>query len=198
MENEIWKDVVGYEGLYMVSNMGRIKSLDRVVKHNYGGTAIKKGKILSPTLNGSGYVKYHLKDGDKHRTACCHILVWEAFKGPIPKGMQVNHINENKLDNRLENLNLMTPKENTNWGTGIARRSKTKSITMKGKCLLGDNSNAKPVVQYDKDGKIIKEFDSLKSASQFYGISYQTIWQHLKGKTKTCHNSIWKIKKDVV
>lgn len=192
---EIWKDIEGYEGLYQVSSEGRVRSLDMVVRHNYGGTALKKGRIL----------KQHIS----HRTRCqvCLIingvrkyplvsrLVYAAFNGPIPDGMQVNHIDENPLNNRLDNLNLMTPKENTNWGTCIERRTKTLSKTMKGKHLYSENPNAKAVVQYDKDGNIVKEFDCLKSAAEYYGLCYQTIWQHIIGKTKTCHNSIWKYKK---
>lgn len=193
---EIWKDILGYEGLYQASNLGRIRSLDRVVRHNYGGTAVKKGRIL----------KQHIA----HRTRCqvglcgrnnerkyplVSRLVWSAFNGPIPDGMQVNHIDENPLNNHLDNLNLMTPKENTNYGTGIERRSKTLSKTLKGRYKYSENPNAKPVIQYDKDGNIIKEFDCLKTAAEYYGITYCAIWCNIVGKTKYCKNSIWKYKK---
>lgn len=113
MSEEIWKPVVGYEGLYEVSSEGRVRSL------NYK----KQNRIQVLVQNYSRKYPYLLlcKDG-KIKTHLVHRLVWEAFNGPIPDGMQVNHINEVKTDNRLENLNLMTPKENINWGTGIERR----------------------------------------------------------------------------
>lgn len=198
MEGEIWKDIDGYKGLYQVSNLGRVRSLDRMVNHNYGGVAIKRGKILTPHPNQSNHCQVTLKDGNRIEYPFVHRLVWAAFNGVIPDGMQINHLDENPLNDRLDNLSLVTPKENTNWGTCIERRAKTQSIRMKGKHLYGDNPNSKPVIQYSKDGNLIKEFDSLKSAADYYGITYQTLWQHLIGRTKTCHNSIWKFKRDVV
>ena len=117
MSEEIWKPVVGYEGLYEVSSEGRVRSLN--YKRQY--------RIQVLVQNYSRKYPYVIlcKDG-KIKTRLVHLLVWEAFNGTIPKGMQVNHINEIKTDNRLENLNLMTPKENINWGTGIERRRNTR------------------------------------------------------------------------
>ena len=193
---EIWKDIPNYEGLYMVSNYGRIKSLDRIVKHNYGGKAIKKGKILKQHISQTKRCQVGLccRNGERKYPIVSR-LVYEAFNGPIPDGMQVNHIDENPLNNRLDNLNLMTPKENTNWGTGIERRAKKISVKMKGKNTYANNPNAKPVVQYDKEGNLIKEFDCIKTAAEYYGIVYSTIWCNIVGKTKYCQNSIWKYKK---
>lgn len=195
MENEIWRDIIGYEGLYMVSNMGRVKSLDRTVKCRNGGTAVKKGKVLKQHISHKTRCQVGLCVGKTRKYPIVSRLVWEAFNGKIPEGMQVNHIDENPLNNRLDNLNLMTPKENTNWGTGIDRRAKTLSKTLKGKFVYDKNPNSKPVVQYDKNGNLIKEFTCLKAAAEYYGICYQSIWLHLSGKTKTCQNSIWKFKK---
>jgi hypothetical protein len=117
---EKWRDIEGYEGLYQVSNFGRVRSLDRVVfqknrwgqlwKVTYKGTILKQYKqpyYLEVDLCKDGVKKHHL----------VHRIEYEAFNGKIPEGMQVNHINEIKTDNRLENLNLMTPSENINWGT---------------------------------------------------------------------------------
>ena len=119
MEEEIWKDIVGYEGLYQVSNTGKIKSL------NYNHTG--REKILKQRLFNRGYLYVGLWKNGKQKYFSVHRLEYEAFYGEIPKGMQVNHINEIKTDNRLENLNLMTPKENTNWGTAIQRRAEKKN-----------------------------------------------------------------------
>ena len=165
--------------------MGRVRSKDRVIRHNYGGTAVKKGRILAHSLNGQGYPKYHLKEGDKDITKAEHLLVWEAFNGPVPEGMQVNHINEIKTDNRLENLNLMTPKENTNWGTCIARRSKKAAETRSGTELYNDNPNSKMVMEYDKDGKEVMLWFSINAAAEHHKKDYTTLWLNITGKTKT-------------
>ena len=115
---EIWKSINEYPN-YMVSNMGNVKSL------NYRRTG--REKILKPKIEKSGYQRVGLwKNGGKWYQV--HRLVYEAFVGDIPKGMQVNHINEIKSDNRLENLNLMTPKENTNWGQEMKEFLKNKQM----------------------------------------------------------------------
>lgn len=109
---EIWKDILGYEGLYQVSNLGRVKSFPR--PGNW------KERILNPIIN-KGYLHVGLRKDGKEKRFRVHRLVVEAFLGKIPDGFVVNHINEIKSDNRLENLEIVTQKENVNHGTGIAR-----------------------------------------------------------------------------
>ena len=108
LEKEIWKDIPNYEG-YQVSNLGRVKSLERI---DALGHRLKE-KILKPQTN-SRYYQVCLCKNSKVKKYFVHRLVWIAFNGTIPEGLQVNHINEVKTDNRLSNLNLMTAKENTN------------------------------------------------------------------------------------
>lgn len=111
---EIWKDIVDYEGLYQVSNLGRVKSIK-----------FSKEKILKPVPTHNGYYIVGLsKNGNKKRFRV-HRLVAQAFIGKISKGYCVNHINEVKTDNRLENLEIITFKENVNYGTANARRSES-------------------------------------------------------------------------
>ena len=124
MIEEIWKDIPNYEGIYQVSNLGRVKSLERFRKGKNDSLASVKEKIFKPQIDHRGYYRVELWKQSIGKRYKVHRLVWEAFNGSIPEGLQVNHINEIKTDNRLENLNLMTPKENTNWGTGIERRAK--------------------------------------------------------------------------
>ena len=110
---EEWRDIKGYPN-YMVSNMGNVKSL------NYRGNTNKE-VILKPIKQKTGYCHITLCKNGITKIYSVHRLVYETFVGEIPQGMQVNHINEDKTDNRLENLNLLSPKANTNWGTGNER-----------------------------------------------------------------------------
>ena len=178
-ENEIWKDIPEYEGLYQASNLGRIKSLERF---DAFGRRLKE-KNLNPNIV-CGYYRIGLYKNSKVRYYLVHRLVWITFNGLIPQGMQVNHINEVKTDNRLENLNLMTPKENVNYGTGI-ERSHNKQIN--GKC-------SKPVLQYDLQDNLIKEFPSLIQVYRELGFSYGHIGDCCKGKLKQVYGYKWKYK----
>ena len=179
MEEEIWKNIKDYPN-YMVSNLGRVKSLGRWVNYKNKGKRLKREKILKSSVDKIGYMYVGLYKNGKVKYFKVHRLVAEAFYGEIPKGMQVNHINEIKTDNRLENLNLMTPKENINWGTAIQRR-------------IGKMS--KPVVQIDQlTDTIIAEYPSLREVKRQLGISISHISQCCKGNRKTCGGYKWRYK----
>lgn len=111
---EIWKDIPEYEGLYQVSNMGRVKSFDRTtqVKHPQGVRTKKFfGKILTPQIVGQGYLRIILHKNDKGRGFYIHTLILITFAGII-SGKECNHKNGIKKDNRLENLEYCTRSEN--------------------------------------------------------------------------------------
>lgn len=116
IKDERWKSIKGYEGLYEVSDWGRVRSL------NYG-----KVKVLSPIDNGKGYLRVMLCKDGKKKQFLVHRLVWVSFRGTIPKGMQINHLNEDKSDNRLSNLEMVTAKQNVNHGTRNERVAKALS-----------------------------------------------------------------------
>ena len=168
LEKEIWKDIKGFEGLYRVSNLGRVKSF-------YG----LKEKILKPGIVNNGYYQVELCKNSIRKFYMVHRLVWEAFNGQIPEGLQVNHINEIKTDNRLSNLNLMTPKENINWGTGIER---------------GHKKQSKVVLQFTLDNILVKEYPSTKQVERELGFAQGNISKCCKGKRKTAYNFKWKYK----
>lgn len=171
LEKEIWKDIPNYEG-YQVSNLGRVKSF-------YG----LKEKILKPWVT-RGYYQVELCKNSIGKNYLVHRLVWEAFNGQIPENMQVNHINEIKTDNRLSNLNLMTCKENINYGTGIERRVK-KRINGKG---------SKPVLQFTLDDNLINEYASVMQVERELGFANSNIVNCCKGKYKQAYGYKWRYK----
>lgn len=110
---EKWKEVPDYEGLYEISDMGRVRSIrDRV-------------KYLRNTKQPNGYEIIGLFRDRKQKQFMVHRLVWEAFNGTIPDGMQIDHINTVRDDNRLVNLRVVTPKENSNNPITLARLRET-------------------------------------------------------------------------
>lgn len=184
LEKEEWRDIPNYEGFYRVSNLGRVKSLERFRKGENDSLASVKERILKPSINHKGYYQVILCKQSIKKKYYVHRLVWSAFNGQIPKNMQVNHINEIKSDNRLSNLNLMTAKENCNWGTGIERCTK-KNINGK---------KSKTVLQYDLQDNLIKEFPSIMQAHRELGFSQGNINKCCKGKRKTAYGYKWRYK----
>lgn len=166
---EDWKDVKGYEGLYQVSSEGRI-----MVCRN--GVC----KEVKGILQHSGYMHVGLWTSGKCKQSRLHRLVAAAFcpnDDPVNK-TQVNHINENKQDNRACNLEWVTPKQNTNHGTAIARRiyGREKAV----QCLT-------------KDGTFIKRFKSQAEANAFCGVARNDghIARCCIGKQKTAYGYRW-------
>lgn len=102
----VWLDIAEYEGLYQVSNCGRVKSLPR------NGT-IKEERMLKPRVSKNGYLYVHLRNGNISKYVKIHRLVAEAFIPNPDNKPQVNHINGNKLDNTVDNLEWVTASENT-------------------------------------------------------------------------------------
>lgn len=177
MQQEIWKDIPGYSGLYQVSNFGRIKGLSRIVK-NKARQMVVRTKIKKPQTNkrnGRLFISLS-KDGIK-KTYSIHRLVAMAFI-PNPNNLpQINHKDENPKNNNVENLEWCTAYYNTNYGNGIAKRAKLKS---------------KAIYQIDKTThKIITRFDSLTQAQKKTGIDKRLISKVICGEHKTAGNYYW-------
>lgn len=172
---EIWKDIIGYEGLYQASNIGRVRSVP-ISGDGIGKGKGRKGGVIASTSR-NGYLSAELSKDGKARPVLIHRLVWEAFNGPIPEGMQVNHINEDKTDNRIGNLNLMTPKENTHWGTGIER---------------GAAKRRKRIVQLLPNGEEFACWFSIRYAADSLKISEHHISACCNGHRKIAGGFSWK------
>jgi len=115
--NEEWKDVVGYKGLYKVSNLGRVKSLDRrgYIKA-IASFGIRKERILKPCINARGYLHVSLCENGGQKTRRIHQLVAESFLNHtrFGRGLVINHIDFNKFNNNVSNLEIITIRENSN------------------------------------------------------------------------------------
>lgn len=176
---EEWRPVPNYEGLYDASNFGRIRSLDRWAK-NWRGDFFRKGNILRPGKQTSGYLCVGLWKDGMAKTFLVHRLIWETFNGKIPEGMEVNHINEDKTNCSLSNLNLLTHKANNNWGTRKQRASE--------KMTNGKLSD--PVLQLTLDDELIKEWPSMSEAAR-NGFNISCISECCNGKRKTYKGFKW-------
>ena len=110
---EIWKPIKDYEGLYEVSNLGNIKSVKRKAKNRGKGKRIIRERILKPSMDRpNGYYQIKLSKNGKLKTFKIHKLVIEHFLNKISKGLVVNHIDGNKLNNNINNLEICTQKDN--------------------------------------------------------------------------------------
>ena len=175
MREEIWKDIEGYEGLYEVSNMGRVKSLGRTVRCNRGYRIIPE-KILKGYDNSHGYLQVKLyKDGNREQPFV-HVLVATAFLDNPDNLPEVNHKDEDKTNNCVENLEWCSRLYNVNYGTGIKRRAEKRS---------------KPVFSVNKETGLIMYWESTKEAERCTGIPHQNIIKCCKGKLNSAGNHIW-------
>lgn len=112
MKNEIWADIPDYEGLYQVSNMGRVRSLDRLVKGAKGLDYRIKGKITKKSKNHLGYIKVRLHKDGVRKEFSLHRIVAFSFVLNLQSKKEVNHIDGNKLNNSASNLEWCTRSEN--------------------------------------------------------------------------------------
>lgn len=170
---EIWKDINGYEGLYQVSTLGRVRSLDRVDATNH----VWKGKILKQY--GSPYLQVNLhKDGKKvaHKI---HRLVATAFCKGYQEGYDVNHIDENKHNNRADNLEWVT--HNANMKHSHIQERLT-------------NGKKKPVCQYDMSGNLVACYDSAREAARLLGFDQSHISEVCRGEKQQYNGFVWRYK----
>lgn len=178
---EIWKDVPGYEGLYQVSNLGRIKSLPKTIIYKDGRSKSIQCHILKPQGNGNGYLKLTLCNKAHHQKQhYIHRLVAEAFlPNPMNKPV-INHKDENKTNNKASNLEWCTVAYNNTYGTKIARQTSKTSLY---------------VGQFTLNLKLIKVWKSAKECGR-NGYSQGNVSACCRGKYKQAYGYIWKYLKE--
>ena len=187
---EIWKDVKDFEGIYQISNLGNFKSVDRINIHkDRWGNSIKykiKGKPKRYSLNNKGYCVIQLYKNGKTKHYLLYRLVAEAFI-PNPNNLpEVNHKDENKLNNCIDNLHWCTRIYNNTYGIQSKEgRRKTSKFRMK------------KVNQYNLKGELLMTFDGIRVAEEKTGINNRNICGCCKGKTKTAGGYVWRYADDI-
>lgn len=191
MQEEIWKDIPGYERFYKASSLGRIKSVERWIKREdgYSNHILERIVRQYTTKSDYGYLRVGLHKDGRSRTCLVHRLIAMAFL-PNPNNLpQVNHKNEVITDNRAENLEWCDSEYNVHYGTcllrgGLKRRNR--------------KDMSKPVSQYTKEGAYVATYPSSVEAYRQTGICYQTIWRVMNGRGKTAGGYIWKYSRNDV
>lgn len=193
LASEIWKDIEGYEGLYQVSNLGRVRSLKRIVRHSRGGPFVKtvEGRIMSITHLSRGYRRVNLCVNNIRRSFSVHRLVASAFIKNSKGFPEVNHLNGVKTDNGVANLEWCTSSENSTHAIRLGLQKPTRPWLGKMGIL---NPASKPVLQFTKQGKMIAEYASAHEAMRATGIDFSFIAMCCRGKCKTAKGFIWKYK----
>ena len=185
---EIWKDVDDYYGILQVSNMGQVRTLDHYVKHKRPGSKKHiKSKVHKLLIGNSGYAYFMLTLNGHTKHLQIHRLVAKAFIPNPENKPQVNHINADKLDNRVENLEWCTPSENMRHAYATGRIPLDK-IGKKGNL----NNSAKAVDVYTLEGVFINHFDTMKDAAQAYNIPLSGVCNCCTGYSKTCHGMVFR------
>lgn len=157
---EIWKDIEGFEGLYQVSNLGRVKRF-------------ATGKVLKSGKDGGGYLQVDLCKNGKRKTHRIHRLVAQAFIPNPEHKPEVNHIDEIKTRNMVSNLEWMTAKENSNHGTRNERMAKAISKSM-----------SIPIIAINLKTGESKDFYGTSECSRQLGLNQSNITSVLKGRRK--------------
>lgn len=183
---EIWKDIKGYEGLYQVSNLGNVKSLKRK-RFNYRLQKIitvNSEKTLKSSLDGKNYLFVTLQNDKSRKNSKLHRLVAEAFI-PNPNNLpQVNHIDGNKHNNNVNNLEWCS-------GSYNVQESFRLGLSKKGKF----HPHSKPVIQYDLKGNFIKNWDCVIDAIKSLNLSkyaHSSIGLCCKGKLNNAYGYKWR------
>lgn len=185
MNNEIWKPIPGYESLYEVSDSGHVRSIAFLCSRTGRLQARKVARLLKHETSHDGYKRVVLCKYGKHTHYSVHRIVATTFI-PNPHNLsQVNHIDENPANNKADNLEWCTGKENCNHGLHRQR------IAIR---QTNATHHAKAVNQYTLDGRYIKSFPSTREVERQTGIACEQISRVCKGKNRHAGGFLWKYK----
>lgn len=168
---EIWKDIEGYEGLYQVSNEGNVRSL------NYRNTGVVKN--LTPKNHNRGYLHVVLTKDKSNKSFLMHRLVASAFIPRSDKDMTINHIDENRLNNEVENLEWCSLKDNIQEFVNNHPKGR------------GRKEVKTPVSQYSSNGLLIKIWSSISEIKNTLGFSYWSIKECCTGNRHSAYGYKW-------
>lgn len=166
---EIWKDIKDYEGLYQVSNNGKVKS-------------IKRDIILKSSSNHKGYLYVILCKNNKSKVGRIHRLVAETFIPNPENKPQVNHINGIKADNNVNNLEWCTNTENLKHAFAIGLKTN----------VGNNNPRTRKINQYNLQGDFIKCWNSIYDIEHTLNFSRSSIWRCCTAKFKQSHGFVWR------
>lgn len=183
---EEWRDIKGYEDLYQVSNLGRVRSLDRYEFFSLG-KRFRKGIIIKSSEDKNGYNRVSLTKDGKQKFFFVHRLVAEAFI-PNPNNLPfINHKDEVKYNNCVDNLEWCTHEYNMNYGNRLQKCSKS---------LTNRRDLSKSVLQFTLDGTFVAEYPSTMEAERMLGVNHSSISACCRGKKylKTVGGYKWRYK----
>lgn len=163
MNDEIWKPLIDFPN-YEVSNFGNVKSL----------TKIKRGSNLSPSSRKKGYLQVQICRNNTVRSMYIHRMVWQTFMGEIPNGMEINHKDGNKHNNHIDNLECVTPQQNSqhSWSLGLCIPTQG---MRSGRAKLTDDLVREIRFRYENE-----DISQPKLARE-YGVSKTLIWDVVSG-----------------
>lgn len=192
MRAELWNDIEGYEGKYMISDCGSVKSLERTVRSRWTKNIPVHEKLLKKSIRG-GYERVVLVDNGARKTFSVHYLVASAFIPNPGNKPCIDHINGIRNDNRVENLRWCTRKENCNFA--LARENKSKALRGEKAPWYGKSGSlhvtSKAVSQYEEDGTFVRTYGSIHEAGRETGINYKLINRVCLGQRKKTGGYIW-------
>lgn len=163
---ELWKDIKGYEGLYQVSSLGRIR---------------RDGRVLKTPPDSNGYCITVLCKNGIRNTQKVHRLVAEAFLEKTSDGTEINHIDECKQNNRVDNLEWCTQLYNIRYGTGRQRSADAQR----------NHHGNKPIEQRTLDGRLIETFPSIREVTRRFGYDRAFVTRCAKGKSDSAYGYKW-------